>query len=123
MRNKEKGITINSILKNHIKLLITEIDYGEAIGHTSSFLQAASNTTQVTLSHTLHRLALHKDVQEKVREEVESIIQSGQKQIQYDDTLKMTYLHNVIRGKLVTSVVKKVRCNISLILPQKTNQR
>lgn len=74
---------------------IKKIDYKEAVGHVFSFSEAGSHTTSTILSHVLARLALHPEVQDKVRAEIDAVLK-GSKVVNYEDIAEMTYLEDVI---------------------------
>ena len=58
------------------------------------------DTTSNALSRTLHLLALHPDVQEKLRAEVLQAQGGDRSDIPYDDIVKLPYLDAICRETL-----------------------
>lgn len=73
-----------------------KITFEEAVGHIFSFIQAGNHTTLTTACHILFNLARHPDVQEKVRAEIEEVM-NGPNDTIYEKIRRMSYLDNVIR--------------------------
>ena len=69
----------------------------------STFMFAGHDTTSSALSRILHNLAVHSDVQEKLRQEIAS---SGilQGDVSFDDLMALPYLDAVCKETLRVSV-------------------
>lgn len=60
---------------------------------------AAFETTSGALSHILHKLSEHQDVQEKLRQEI-TAAREGRDSIPYDELVALPYLEAVCRETL-----------------------
>ncbi|KDR76158.1 hypothetical protein GALMADRAFT_210825 [Galerina marginata CBS 339.88] len=73
----------------------------ELLGQITSLTFAGTDTTSAALSRTLHLLALHKDVQQKAREEVRKARKEGGGQdISYDVLVSLPYLDAICKETL-----------------------
>ncbi|KAI0333104.1 cytochrome P450 [Cubamyces sp. BRFM 1775] len=75
----------------------------ELVAQVSGLAMAAMDTTSNALSRTLHLLATHQDVQEKLREEVTQARDDGNgdlKDLDYDEVMELPYLDAVCRETL-----------------------
>ncbi|KAI0027085.1 cytochrome P450 [Vararia minispora EC-137] len=70
----------------------------ELLAQINTFTLAASDTTSNTFSRVLHLLALHSEVQQKLREELVEASMNGE--IEHDDLCALPYLEAVIRETL-----------------------
>ncbi|CAL4130192.1 unnamed protein product, partial [Meganyctiphanes norvegica] len=79
----------------------------EIIANAWVFLLGGFETTANSITYTSYLLAMHQEVQEKLYQEVMSIIQDHSSHIGYDDIAKMTYLDQVFSESLrvITPVV------------------
>lgn len=67
----------------------------------SSLTFAATDTTSGALSRIFHILALHKDVQAKVRKEIlDAKRENGGKDLSYDTLVSLPYLDAICRETL-----------------------
>ena len=55
-------------------------------------------TSSVTMSNTLYELALHQDIQDKLRCEIKEVMEKD-KQLTYENVKNMKYLNKVFKGK------------------------
>ncbi|KAH8348599.1 hypothetical protein KR084_009055, partial [Drosophila pseudotakahashii] len=62
------------------------------------FFVAGFETSSSTMAFCLYELALNKDIQDRVRDEIESVLEGGE--MSYDAIVKMTYLEQVIAETL-----------------------
>lgn len=71
------------------------------IGYHRSLTFAATDTTSGALSRTFHLLALHKDVQDKLREEIRNARkENGGEDIGYDKLVSLPLLDAICRETL-----------------------
>lgn len=61
---------------------------------------AGTETTGNTLSFLLYELALHQDIQDKVRDEINAMLQKTSGEITNSDLNTLPYTDQVISGKL-----------------------
>ncbi|XP_014285594.1 probable cytochrome P450 6a23 [Halyomorpha halys] len=97
--NVEHDDLVALIEKMQKGLVSEKIDHHEAVGHMFTFFVAAQDTTMTTLSHALYQLSLHPEIQEKLRTEIDSVL-DGKDSITYDDINQMNYLDDVINETL-----------------------
>ncbi|KAH9485688.1 Cytochrome P450 monooxygenase 91 [Psilocybe cubensis] len=73
----------------------------EVLAQITSLTFAATDTTSGALSRILHQLAIHKDAQDRVREEIkEARRENGGQDIGYDELATLPYLDAVCRETL-----------------------
>jgi cytochrome P450 family 6 len=63
------------------------------------FILAGFETSGTTLSYALYELALHPDLQSRLREEIKQLLDTHQGQLTYEGIREMSYLDMVVRGK------------------------
>ncbi|KAJ7475705.1 cytochrome P450 [Mycena latifolia] len=71
----------------------------EILGQLNTLIFGATDTTSAALSRTLHLLAQHQDVQEKLRQELRSAQRDGVEP-SYDDLVSLEYLDAICRETL-----------------------
>lgn len=69
----------------------------EAAAQAFVFFIAGFETSSTTASHCLYELAVHQEIQEKVREEIKSVLEEYG-QLNYESLNRMTYLHQCVSG-------------------------
>lgn len=80
--------------------MFSEISHYEYLGHVNSFMQAGIHTTKTAICHLLLRLAVNKDVQEKLRHDIDNLTER-KRDIKYEDFEHLPYLDNVIAGTYI----------------------
>ncbi|KAH8105408.1 cytochrome P450 [Cristinia sonorae] len=83
----------------------------ELIGHITSLIFTALETTSSALTHTLQSLSEHQEVQDKLRQEIMTA-RGGREEIPYDELMSLPYLEAVCRETLrlyspATSMVRR----------------
>jgi cytochrome P450 family 6 len=63
------------------------------------FFLAGFETSSTTLSFCLHELALNVQIQERLREEINSTLEKYEGKITYDGIQSMSYLDKVVDGE------------------------
>jgi cytochrome P450 family 6 len=63
------------------------------------FFLAGFETSSTTLSFCLHELAINSQIQERLREEIDSTIKKYEGKITYDGINSMPYLDKVVDGE------------------------
>ena len=81
------------------------------------FLAAGFETTSSILTFCLYELSLHKDIQDRLRDEIDVVLQEHEGKITYEGIQEMEYLDKIVSGK--AQFLKKCRTHelISLITP------
>lgn len=76
-----------------------EISYDDIASQGIVFFFAGFETVSTALSFTVYELALNKDIQDKLREEIRQNAVNGI--VTYEVLLEMEYLDMVLSGKLL----------------------
>ena len=63
------------------------------------FFAAGFETSSTLMSFALYELAKHQDIQEKLRAEINSVLDKHEKKITYDSIQDMKYLNQVVDGR------------------------
>jgi len=98
-----RGKDIISILMraNMVASEEDKLSDAELVGQVTSLTFAATDTTSGALSRIFHLLALHKDVQEKVRKEIlDAKKENGGNDLSYDALVSLPYLDAICRETL-----------------------
>lgn len=70
----------------------------EAAAQAFVFILGGFETSSTAISHCLYELAVHPEIQDKVREEIKSVLKEHG-QISYDSLKRMKYLQQCINGR------------------------
>lgn len=65
------------------------------------FFVAGFDTSSSTMNFAIYELAQQPDIQEKLRQEINEVLEKNSGQITYESLAEMTYLQQVIDGKLL----------------------
>jgi cytochrome P450 len=74
--------------------------YEDLLEATIFFMGASAETTASSLASALHLLGMNQNVQEKLYDELKSVLKSGKDYVTEDEISKMTYLDLVIKEVL-----------------------
>ncbi|XP_060658143.1 cytochrome P450 6a2-like [Drosophila nasuta] len=80
--------------------VITGLDIGELAAQVFVFYLAGFETSSSTMSYCLYELAQHQDIQDKLREEVNAVLQKHNDKLTYECIKDMRYLDQVISETL-----------------------
>ncbi|XP_055865941.1 cytochrome P450 3A4-like [Biomphalaria glabrata] len=83
----------------HLKADDRKVTRNEVIGNSAILILAAYETTSTALTSILYLLARHPDIQDKLIEEVDEVMQ-GQTTPRYEDLSKLVYMTQVIYESL-----------------------
>lgn len=92
-------------LKNTGKLeeenMLTEekLSFEELAAQSFVFFIAGYETSSTTMTFALYELAQHPELQDKLREEVDRVLNKYNGQLTYDAMMEMTYMDKVINGE------------------------
>jgi cytochrome P450 len=81
-------------------LSLTVFTDDDVVAHAITFFIDGFETSSTALSFSLYALATNPDVQERVREEVESVLKRHGGELTFDGIQEMTYLDMVFAGML-----------------------
>jgi cytochrome P450 family 6 len=82
-------------------LLVSEIDGDVFVAQAVQFLAAGFETTGSTMYYALYELALHPEIQNRLRAEIMQVMNKHNGQVTYDGIQDMAYLDMVVSGLLI----------------------
>jgi cytochrome P450 family 6 len=68
------------------------------------FFAAGFETSSTTMTFCLYELAVNSDIQERLRAEIDTVLQKHGGNITYESIFEMEYLEKVVDGKKTKSV-------------------
>ncbi|XP_030080916.1 cytochrome P450 6a2-like [Drosophila hydei] len=80
--------------------VVTGLDVGELAAQVFVFYLAGFETSSSTMSYALYELAQHTDIQDKLREDIESVLQQHDGKLTYESIKAMQYADQVISETL-----------------------
>jgi len=63
------------------------------------FYLGGFETSSTTMTFCLYELSLHQDIQDRLRDEIDVVLQEHEGKITYEGILEMEYLDKVVSGK------------------------
>jgi cytochrome P450 family 6 len=79
-------------------LVVSEIDGDVFVGQAVQFLAAGFETSGSTMSFALYELALHPEIQNRLRADIMEVLNKYNGQVTYDGIQEMAYLDMVVSG-------------------------
>jgi hypothetical protein len=79
-------------------LVVSEIDGDDFVGQAVQFLGAGFETSGSTMSFALYELALHPEIQNRLRANIMEVLNKYNGQVTYDGMQEMAYLDMVVSG-------------------------
>lgn len=92
---EEKEEDLSKMFKQTLKSLTME----QIAAQSFLFFLAGFETSSTTMCYFFYDLAIHQDIQDKVRNEINNMIDRYNGKITYDGILECEYLDKVIDGK------------------------
>lgn len=78
---------------------VEKLDMNEIAAQTFQFFIAGSETSSTTMQFFLYELAKNQEIQNRVRNEITSMIKSCDDKLTYESTCKMSYFDKCIHGR------------------------
>jgi cytochrome P450 len=85
-------------------LVVSEIDGDDFVGQAFQFLAAGFETSGSTMAYALYELALHPEIQNRLRAEIMQVLNKQNGQVTYDGIQEMAYLDMVFSGGWIEAV-------------------
>jgi cytochrome P450 len=82
-------------------LVVSEIDGDDFVGQAFQFLVAGFETSGSPTSFALYELALHPEIQNRLRAEIMQVMNKHNGQVTYDGIQEIPYLDMVVSGLLI----------------------
>ena len=74
------------------------IDGDDFVAQCFAFLTAGFETSSTTMTFLLYEVALHPDIQQRLRNEITQMLDKYNNEVTYDGIQELTYLDMVISG-------------------------
>jgi cytochrome P450 family 6 len=78
---------------------VSEIDGDDFVAQAFAFLLGGFETSGTTLSFALYELAMHPDIQHRLRSEIARVMAKHQGELTYEGIQEMSYLDMVLSGE------------------------
>jgi hypothetical protein len=79
--------------------VVSETDGDDFVGQAFQFLAAGFETSGSTMSFALYELALHPEIQTRLRAEIMEVLNKHNGQLTYDGIQEMAYMDMVVSGE------------------------
>jgi len=99
VNNVERSDFMNMLLK--VKYEGRDLTFNELAAQSYLFWLAGFETSSSTGTFCLYHLAVHQEIQDKVREEIKTVLAKYNDELTYDGMMEMKYLQMVIDGELL----------------------
>jgi len=76
------------------------------------FYLGGFETSSTTMTFCLYELSLHQDIQDRLRQEIDVVLQKHDGKVTYECILEMEYLDKVVSGKTPYTNMSNTRTNI-----------
>jgi hypothetical protein len=86
-------------IASHKSFVISEFDGDLFLGQAFFFLAAGFETSGSAMSYALYELALHPEIQNRLRAEIIRVLNKHNGQLTYDGIQEMAYLDMVVSGE------------------------
>lgn len=97
---EDELFNLGSELKSDSSIVNKQLTEDEALAQCVLFFLAGQDTTSSVVSYAIYLLALHPDVQARLREEVDECFQNEGEEPSLDAVSKLKYLHGVVSETL-----------------------
>jgi len=112
----ETGTSLGGQLQ-YRTVIVSEIEGDHVVGQAFMFLAAGFETSGSTLSYALYELALHPEIQNRLRAEIMQVMNKHNGQLTYDGIQEMDYLDMVVSGEGIEADCILIRTFNSKLCP------
>jgi len=95
--------------------VVTGLDIGELAAQVFVFYLAGFETSSSTMSYCLYELAQHTDIQDRLREDINNVLQQHDGKLTYESIKAMHYLDQIISGKKIIITRPQRVLNLNLL--------
>jgi cytochrome P450 len=81
--------------------LVSEIDGDDFVAQAFGFLAAGFETSGSTMSYALYEIALHPEIQKRMRAEIMQVLKKHNGELTFDGIQEMAYMDMVVSGGLI----------------------
>jgi cytochrome P450 family 6 len=82
-----------------LAIIIAGLSMDSLAAQAFVFFLAGFETSSTTMAFCMYELSLHQDIQERVREEIDIVLNKHNGEITYEAIQEMEYLDKVVSGK------------------------
>jgi len=82
-------------------LVVSEFEGDDFVGQAFQFIGAGYETSGSTLHFALYEIALHPEIQNRLRAEIVQVLNKHKGQLTYDGLQNMVYLDMVVSGEVI----------------------
>jgi cytochrome P450 family 6 len=82
-----------------IQFCVSELDGDDCVAQAFAFLTAGFETSATTMSFALYELAIHPDIQHRLRGEISRVMAKHQGELTYEGIQEMSYLDMMVSGE------------------------
>ena len=86
---------------HHCTPVVSEIEGDDFVGQAFIFLAAGFETSGSTLTYALYEIALHPEIQNRLRAEIMQVMKKHNGQLTYDGIQDLAYLDMVVSGRRI----------------------
>jgi cytochrome P450 family 6 len=101
----------------HRNLVVSETDGDDFVAQAYQFLAAGFETSGSTLFYALYELALHPEIQKRLRAEIMQVLNKHNGEVTYDGIQEMAYLDMVLSGELIEAGCVIIRIFDGILCP------
>jgi hypothetical protein len=80
-------------------LFVSEIDGDDFVAQAFGFLIASFETSATSMSYAFYELALHPEIQHRLKTEITQVLDKNEGDLTYDGIQEMSYLDMVVRAE------------------------
>jgi cytochrome P450 family 6 len=91
----------------NVILVLSEVTMNVIAAQAFVFFSAGFETSSTTMTFCLYELALNPDIQDRLRAEIDRVLQKNGGNITYESIFEMEYLEKVVDGRQIKQAVSR----------------